>query len=57
MAKFRVCFTQQYFYTVEAEDEDDAINKAESDFMSDMRCPIANTIWDEAEAWEMEEDT
>ena len=56
MAQYRVCFTQRYYYTVEADDEDEAIDLAEPDFVSDMRCPIANTTYDDVEAWEMEVD-
>ena len=56
MAQYRVCFTQRYYYTVEADDEDEAIDLAEPDFVSDMRCPIANTTYDDVEAWKVEND-
>lgn len=47
MAKYTVFFHQIYEYEVEAENEDEAVNIAEEDFATDMRSPIANTVWDE----------
>lgn len=49
MAKYTVFFHQIYEYEVEAENEDEAVNIAEEDFATDMRSPIANTVWDEVE--------
>lgn len=48
---YRVCFSQWSFYTVEADNEDDAIEIAEKEFVSDMRQPIANTTYDDVDAW------
>lgn len=55
--KYNVCFTQWYWYTVEADSEEEAIDLAEPEFVSDMRCPIANTTYDEVEVYEVEENS
>ena len=47
MATFTVRFIQQYEYVIEANDVDEAMDTAEEEFSSDMRSPIANTVWDE----------
>lgn len=52
MKEYRVCFTQYFYYTVTAEDEDEAIDLAEDGFRHDMYSPIARTDYDEVEAWE-----
>ena len=47
--KYQVCFTKYYFYDVEADNEEEAIDIAEREFNSDMKCPIADTTYDEVE--------
>lgn len=49
MSKYRVCFIKYYTYAIEAGSEDEAIDIAEEDFRADMRCPIADTTYDEVE--------
>lgn len=51
MKEYRVTFVKYYNYYVEADNEDIAIDIAEEDFRADMRCPIADTTYDEVE-WE-----
>ena len=46
---YRVYFTKYYTYYVEAENEDEAIEIAKEVFRADMRCPIADTTYDEVE--------
>ena len=36
---------------MEADNEDDAIEIAEKEFVSDMRKPIASTTYDDVDAW------
>ena len=54
--KYRVSFVQWYDYYVEADSEEEAVDIAEEDFVSDMRTPIANTTYDEVNVYEVEED-
>lgn len=54
MKEYRVCFTQYFYYTVTAEDEDKAIDLAEEDFRRDMHYPVARTDYDDVEVWEDE---
>ena len=54
--KYRVSFIQWYDYYVEADSEEEAIDLAEPDFVSDMRCPIANTTYDDVNVYEVEEN-
>lgn len=54
MARFKVTYTQYSTYEVEAENEQDALTLAYCEFESDMRCPVANTIYDEVEVEEIE---
>lgn len=54
--KYRVSFVQWYDYYVEADSEEEAIDMAEEDFVSDMRTPIANTTYDEVNVYEIEEE-
>lgn len=64
MKKAIVTFVQYHTYEIEISDEvynngDDweVIRIAEKDFTSNMRSPIANTIWDDVEVeYEDEED-
>jgi hypothetical protein len=56
MKEYRVCFTQYYYYTVTAENENEAIDLAYDDFESEMYTPIARTDYDEVEAWENEQE-
>ena len=54
MKEYKIYFTKYYTYYVEAETEDEAIEIAEGDFEADMRCPIADTTYDEVEVEEEE---
>ncbi|MBQ2175325.1 MAG: hypothetical protein II453_09760 [Alphaproteobacteria bacterium] len=54
--KFEVTFTQYYTYEVEAESEDEAVDIAHMEFVSDMRSPVANTAYDDVEVEEVEQD-
>ena len=56
MSRYTVTFTQYYTYEVEAESEDIAENEAYEEFKSDMRCPVADTCYDEIEIRCNEED-
>lgn len=56
MATFRVYITQYHTYEIEAEDEWEAENLALKEFEADMRCPIADTHYDEIDVEEIEED-
>ena len=47
--KYTVYFTRYYTYDVEADNEDDAFDKAYDEFSSDNRCPIADLSYDEVE--------
>lgn len=55
MKEYRVCFTQYFYYTEVAEDEDEAIALAEDRFRADMRQPVANIGYDDVEVWEENE--
>ena len=54
--KYRVSFVQWYDYYVEVDSEEEAVDIAEEDFVSDMRTPIANTTYDEVNVYELEEE-
>ena len=54
--KYRVSFIQWYDYYVEADSEEEAVDIAEENFVSDMRTPIANTTYDEVNVYEVEEE-
>lgn len=54
--KYRIAFAQWYYYDVEADNENEAIEQAEDEFCSDMRSPIANIVWDEMHAYTLDED-
>jgi hypothetical protein len=56
MAKYNVVYTQYYSYTVEADCEDEAESLAYDMFETDMRCPIANTFYDDIEIECVEDD-
>lgn len=56
MAKYNVNFIQYWSYTVEAQDEDEAFDLAHEEFVSDMRTPVACTIYDDCEIECIEED-
>lgn len=49
MKEYKICFIKYYTYCVEAETEDEAIEIAENEFVTEMRCPIADTTYDEVE--------
>lgn len=46
---YKVTFAQYHTYIVDATDEDKAFDDAYSEFMSDMRTPIANTWYDDVD--------
>lgn len=54
--KYSVVITRYRYYTVEAEDEDEAEEKAIEEYESDMLSPIADTSYDEVEVLGVEED-
>ena len=54
--KYAIRFIQSYEYEVEAENENEAFDEAFEEFESDMRCPIANTNYDDVEIREIEEE-
>lgn len=54
--KYRVTFCQYSVYDVEADSEDDAIDKGYEEFRVEMSRPIANTVYDEVEVEEIEEE-
>lgn len=54
--KYSVVITRYSYYTVEAEDEDEAEEKAIEEYESDMCSPIADTSYDEVEVLGVEED-
>lgn len=56
MKNYIVTFAQYYTYCVEAENEDEAENKAYKEFKSDMLIPVANTRYDDVEIECNEED-
>lgn len=49
MPRYEVCFIRYFTYEVEGEDEESAVQKAESLFESEMRSPIARTDYDDVE--------
>lgn len=46
---YEVTFTQYHTYEIEAESDDEAMELAESEFVSDMCRPIADTHYDDVE--------
>ena len=56
MARYKITFTRYTTYGVEAENEDNALDKAYSEFISDMRSSVAITFYDEVEVKEIEEE-
>lgn len=56
MAKYNVYFTRCYHYVVEADNEDEALDFAYDDFVSEARIPVADTSYDEVEIIEETED-
>lgn len=54
--KYSVVITRYSYYTVEAEDEDEAEEEAIKEYVSDMCSPIADTSYDEVEVLGVEED-
>lgn len=54
MKEYFVTFTQYHCYTVEAENEEEAEQKAYKEFQSDMRSPIAQTWYDDCDIDEVE---
>lgn len=56
MKKYEVVFVQCYGVEVEAENEEDAVKKAEDDFFEYARRPVARTNYDDVEVREIEDD-
>lgn len=56
MAKYNICFTQHWSYTVEADSEDEAYNLAYEEFDCDMHRPIATCFYDDCEIECVEEN-
>lgn len=54
--KYSVVITRYSYYTVEAEDEDEAEEKAIEEYQSDMLSPIADTSYDEVEVEEIDDE-
>ena len=54
--RYTVTFTQYYGYDVEAENGEEAKDKAYKEFVSDMTNPSANVEYDEVDIEEAEED-
>ena len=54
MKEYRVCFIQRFYYTVTAEDEDEAIDLAEDKFFRDIQQPRSFFSYDDVEVWENE---
>lgn len=54
--KYSVVITRYSYYTVEAEDEDEAEEKAIEEYESDMLSPIADTSYDEVEVEEIDDE-
>ena len=55
MGLYNVDFIQYYSYSVEAENEEDAFNKAYGEFNTDMYT-LANTDYDEYHVYKVAED-
>lgn len=51
---YDVRFYQVFEYEIEAEDEEEAFNKAHKEFIAEMCRPIANTNYDDYEIEEVE---
>lgn len=49
MSKYNVTYVKYYSYTVEADCEDEAESLAHEEYLSDMRCPVADTWYDDIE--------
>jgi hypothetical protein len=49
MDKYNVTYIQYHSYTVEADSEDEAESIAYKEFVSDMRCSVANAYYDDIE--------
>ena len=47
--EYTVTFVQYHTYTVDAEDEDDALSEAYKEFQREMYYPVANTWYDDVE--------
>jgi hypothetical protein len=48
---YKVTFTQNYTYEVDASNEDEALNKAYKDFVREMCYSLPNTLYD---YWDIE---
>lgn len=53
---YKVVFEQYHTYEVDAKDEDEAFDVAYKEFISDMRCTVANTWYDSVDIECDEED-
>ena len=56
MKKYRVIFTQYYEYEVDANNDNEAHDKAYKELEAEMRYPVANTIYDEIEIECLDDD-
>lgn len=54
--KYAVTFVQEYYYEVEADNENNAEDLAYRKFYSDVCRPVANTHYDDVEIEELEDD-
>lgn len=44
--KYTVSLARWYSYEIEADNMDEAIDKATDEYVSDMSCPVCNTEYD-----------
>lgn len=56
MPRYEVIVTQYHSYEVEADDEYEAEKLGLEEFEADMRCPIADTHYDEIDVEELDEE-
>ena len=54
MPTYRATFAQHSTYTIEATDDNAALDTAEEKFKADMRCPVAVKSYDDIEIEELE---
>lgn len=54
MQTYRATFAQHSTYTIEATDDNAALDIAEEKFKADMRCHVAVTSYDDIEIEELE---
>ena len=54
MGRFRITYTQYLTYEVEANTEDEALDIAYREFESDMKVPVACTLYDDVDVEDLE---